>query len=286
MASLKFDVKNPVADTWIPEYIIGSGGFGTVLLARDRTTQNNVAIKVDNEGITNTLDIEEQIYKRIKIMPGFCQILASGVHSGHRYLVMTRLGNSLTGLMDDSEGKLSIDIILRCAKQAVRLLQRLHGRGIIHCDVKPDNLVLGPSYGTENEDLYLIDFGRAVCFVDEDIENHRPLRFCTKYPATLLYGPSRAFQGHTLSRRDDLVGLLYSLVYLRNGTLPWSHLLRREKDVLKMKKSIAASQLCEGFPIQVTTAWKYIKSLKYSEYPDYDHLYSLFSSALQEIGQS
>ena len=88
------------------------------------------------------------------------------------------------------------------------------------------------------------------------------------------------------SRRDDMEAIGYLLVYfLKGGKLPWMGLKmdgvrERYKMIGHKKEEISTSVLCAGLPREFGTYLRYIKTLKFTETPDYNYLRNLFRSCL------
>jgi casein kinase 1 len=79
------------------------------------------------------------------------------------------------------------------------------------------------------------------------------------------------------SRRDDLEGLGYVLLYFLRGSLPWQGLRaqnRKEKyeRIMQSKVDTSISVLCAGFPAEIATYMNYCKNLRFEERPDYSYL--------------
>jgi casein kinase 1 len=97
----------------------------------------------------------------------------------------------------------------------VDLLETFHGKGYIHCDLKPDNIMIGDF----KEDLknmnkiYLIDFGISNKYLDDE-GNHIKHRSNVPFKGNLIFSSKNAFAETTLSRRDDIISLMYMLIYL------------------------------------------------------------------------
>lgn len=100
----------------------------------------------------------------------------------------------------------------------------LHAHGIVHRDIKPENITISDG---RLEKLFLIDFGLAKRFLTKDGQHcqcvqNKGLTGTVRYAsANAIYGTVEDNVGTTLSRRDDLESLFYSLIYLIKGTLPW-----------------------------------------------------------------
>ena len=71
------------------------------------------------------------------------------------------MGPSIKDILKKNKKHFTIRCIITIAIHSLTLLERLHSIGYIHCDIKPDNIVIGNFELDENElnKLYLIDFG-------------------------------------------------------------------------------------------------------------------------------
>ena len=103
---------------------------------------------------------------------------------------------------------------------------------------------------------------------------------------TVRYMSVNAHFGIEQSRRDDLEAVGYLLVYfMKGGKLPWMGLKiegirERYKMIGHKKEEIRTSKLCAGLPRELSTYFRYVKSLKFIDEPDYNYLRNLFRSCL------
>ena len=81
------------------------------------------------------------------------------------------------------------------------------------------------------------------------------------------------------SRRDDLEGIFYTMVYLFNGKLPWENINDYNK-VLKIKENITSSSLCKDLPRDFKFIYCYIKNLEFNEIPDYNIIRILLKNVI------
>ena len=90
----------------------------------------------------------------------------------------------------------------------------MHKAGYVHCDLKPDNILIG-----QNEDsnmIYLIDFGLSHCYLDEDGDHlDPPDKICFK--GSISYCSLNLLNKQHPTRRDDLESLVYVVLFLING---------------------------------------------------------------------
>ena len=154
---------------------IAHGGMGGVYLALHSRTGERVALKVldpqfaDHAEVVERLHAEHALASRTR-HPGVVEIRGSARSSdGAPYLVMEYLiGETLADLTD--RGPLELPEIIAICAQAAGALAALHDVGVIHCDVKHENLfILGPHLGGWPR-VKVIDFGVSR-LVDEPTRN-------------------------------------------------------------------------------------------------------------------
>ncbi|KAJ0020211.1 hypothetical protein Pint_31340 [Pistacia integerrima] len=128
------------------------------------------------------------------------------------------------------------------AVEALSILEKMHSRGYVHGDVKPENFLLGQPATAQEKKLFLVDLGLATKWRDSGSGHHveydqRPDMF----RGTVRYASVHAHLGRTASRRDDLESLAYTLIFLHRGRLPWQGYQGDNKSFLVCKKKMATS---------------------------------------------
>ncbi|HTL51011.1 MAG TPA: serine/threonine-protein kinase [Planctomycetota bacterium] len=141
------------------------GGFGEVWIALDTATNKEVVIKrlkpeqAEFKRAFYQFDIEIEIGQRVK-HPNLVPVLQHGIVDGRRFFTMPRItGPSLTRILNKRAGEewtLSILEILAALEMIGRALGFLHRAGVVHCDLKPDNIL----FSARNRPM-LIDLGIA-----------------------------------------------------------------------------------------------------------------------------
>lgn len=142
---------------------IGRGGCAAVFEARDRRLGRTVAIKfplsmVGGAARASRFNRETQVIAQVH-HPNVCAVLDSGVaDDGTPFLVMERLyGESLRAALVRS-GRLDINESISIALQLLSALDAVHYAGIVHRDIKPDNIILVTRGGCDPL-VKLLDFG-------------------------------------------------------------------------------------------------------------------------------
>jgi serine/threonine protein kinase len=154
----------------------------------------------------------------------------------------------------------------------------LHDRHYVHLDVKPDNFLLG--VGESSDQVFLVDFGLAQLFRDPVTNLHIAQSDASDFIGTARYSSINRHLGLAPSRRDDLESLVYVIVYLVKGRLPWQGILVQpdqiyEEEVLKVKQVTTVEALCEGLPQPFVKFVEHIRGLGFRSKPNYKYLHSI-----------
>jgi eukaryotic-like serine/threonine-protein kinase len=139
-------LREALADRYTVERELGRGGMATVFLAEDRKHGRPVAIKVLHSELTAALG-PERFLREIEIAarlqhPHILPLYDSGTAGGFLYYVMPFVeGESLRDRLE-REKQLSLEDTLRVATEVAGALAYAHGHGVVHRDVKPENILL------------------------------------------------------------------------------------------------------------------------------------------------
>jgi dipeptidyl aminopeptidase/acylaminoacyl peptidase len=148
-----------LADRYRIERELGQGGMATVYLARDLRHDRDVAIKVLREDLAASLG-GGRFLREIKIAaqlqhPNILPLLDSGEADGFLFFVMPYVrGQSLRDRLA-REGELPVHEALRLITEVVDALATAHAEGVVHRDIKPDNVMLSGRHAL------VTDFGVA-----------------------------------------------------------------------------------------------------------------------------
>ncbi|MGQ9682611.1 MAG: protein kinase domain-containing protein [Anaerolineae bacterium] len=133
--------------------LLGEGGMGAVFRGRDITLQRDVAIKVMQPQAARLPNFQERFLNEARTAarldhPGIVKVFDFGQASGYLYIVMELLrGDNLRKLLDGLQrsGKtLSLMEAVQIVRQVCLALDYAHQQGVLHRDIKPDNIMLKP----------------------------------------------------------------------------------------------------------------------------------------------
>ena len=259
---------------------IGSGSFGEIYLGVNVHTNEEVAIKLEEVKTRHPqLLYESKLYRILQGGVGIPNIHWYGVESEYNAMVLDLLGPSLEDLLNFCSRHLSVKTTVMLADQLISRLEFFHAKNFIHRDIKPDNFLIG--LGKKANQVYIIDYGLAKKYRDPKTQQHIPYREGKNLTGTARYASINTHLGIEQSRRDDMEGLGYVLVYFLRGQLPWQGLAahtKKEKYDKIMEKKIGTTVdvLCRGFPAEFATYLNYCKSLRFEDRPDYAYLKRMF----------
>ncbi|GFQ07008.1 casein kinase i homolog 2 [Phtheirospermum japonicum] len=271
---------------------LGKGGFGQVYVGRQINPPNvnertgpgaiEVALKFEHrssKGCNYAPPYEWQVYTALGGSHGIPRVHYKGRQGDYYIMVMDMLGPSLWDVWNNNSHTMSIEMVACIAIEAISILEKLHSKGYVHGDVKPENFLLGTPGTPDEKKLFLVDLGLATRWRDTSTGFHvdydqRP----DVFRGTVRYASVHAHLGRTGSRRDDLESLAYTLVFLLRGRLPWQGYQGENKGFLVCKKKMATSPeaLCCFCPAPFRQFVEYIVGLKFDEEPNYAKYVSLF----------
>ena len=207
-------VGERVGNCWIVAKL-GEGGFGSVYRAIDESEDRPVAVKlVKPERAAH----EEAVKKFLRGAIAAAQVEHPNVVAIHRigrderfrlhYIVMDHLrGKTLQSILD-KRGPLPFKEVIPWLLQAAEGLHAAHEKGVIHRDVKPDNLMLG-----NDGKLRVTDLGLART-VNKEMKT-------TRVMGTPHFMAPEQFEGKGMDRRTDVYGFGISLYYLLCHQFPY-----------------------------------------------------------------
>jgi serine/threonine-protein kinase len=151
--------------------LLGRGGFADVYLAWDRRLKREVAVKTVRSDLALSPAVLERFRREAEAMaqlrhPHVIPVYAVGERAGIAYFIMPRISGETLASALGREGRWSFSETVRVLREAAGALAEAHRHGIIHRDVKPENIMLD---GPERR-VVVMDFGIAKT-VDEAVSD-------------------------------------------------------------------------------------------------------------------
>ncbi len=195
----------------------GRGGMATVYLARDLKHDRDVAIKVLHQDLGASIG-PDRFLREIKVAanlqhPNILPLFDSGQAAGLLYYVMPYVeGESLADRLE-SEGQLAVEFAVQVTREVAEALDHAHKHGIIHRDIKPDNVMLIGKHAI------VADFGisRAV-----EAGQGESLTQTGMAVGTPLYMSPEQAAGAKIDGRADIYSLGCMLYELLSGEPPFT----------------------------------------------------------------
>ena len=218
MPELLDRLQQALAERYLIERVLGRGGMGTVYLAQDLRNRRPVAIKILNPDLAQSLGAE-RFLREIEVTanlnhPHILPLHDSGEADGFLYYVMPYVeGETLRDRLN-REGQLPLDDALRITREVAAGLSHAHSRGVIHRDVKPENVLLSAG------EAVVADFGiaRAVTEAGEGRLTETGISIGT--PAYM--SPEQASGDKNLDGRSDIYALGCMLYEMLGGDAPYA----------------------------------------------------------------
>ena len=192
-----------------------SGGMGYIYLAKDKTLfGKTVVVKQVKEAVKSDTDrkrLEEEALRMSKLShSNAAMILDQFVEGGYYFLVVQHIsGKTLSQVLEDRRGPLTEEDVLSWAISMCDVVSYLHGKGVIHRDISPENIML-----TDEGAIMFIDFGTM-----------RELRQITSQKTAGIgkfgFTPPEQWQGQPVAQ-SDIFAIGATVYYLLTEYLPLS----------------------------------------------------------------
>lgn len=217
--------------------VLGTGGMGTVYRAHQSSLDRDVAIKILHSELADHPDAVRRFQREARVAtaldhPNVVQVLLLGqLSDGSPYLVMEHVPGRSLGRLLRQEGALPLRRALHIATQVADAVGEAHAHGIVHRDVKPENVMV-VHRGDDVDFVKVLDFGIARLLWDEQtVATQSGVIF-----GTARYISPEGASGEPTDARSDVysIGVLaYQLiagVTPFDGSTPVTLLLQHAKD--------------------------------------------------------
>ena len=204
------DLQTRLAEALAGQYVIvralGQGGMGTVFLARDVTLDREVAVKVISPELAASPELRQRFLQEARTVaklrhPNIVAVYTAGEGNGLLYFVMEFVpGESLRDRMT-REITMNADASCEILRDLSLALDYAHQSGIVHRDVKPENVLLDRESGR----AMLTDFGVAVALAAAGDSRLTGAGFVLGSPRYM--SPEQASGERDLDGRSDLYSL-------------------------------------------------------------------------------
>jgi tRNA A-37 threonylcarbamoyl transferase component Bud32 len=209
-------VGERIADRYELEEVVGHGGMSTVYKAHDSLLERNVALKVLHQQYNEDEDFVERFKREARSVaqlqhPNIVTVIDRGEEHGRQYIVFEFIdGENLKELVV-RKGRLGLRDALEIAHEIARGLAFAHDHGLVHRDVKPQNVLLNGDGGAK-----VTDFGIARSLdVDHGVTQTGTILGTSNYIA-----PEQA-SGKPVDAHTDVYSLGIVLYEMLTGELPF-----------------------------------------------------------------
>ena len=270
-----------------PFYQKAHGSFSFIYEGINIETNEHVAIKLEPRNAqSENLLLQNEIFYLYKLRhcPGIVKIITTGRTKKYNILIEPLLGGTLYSLYLDQNKNFTLKDICLISLQCISRLESVHNKGIIHCDIKPENFCVGLR---DKRIIYLIDFGISKKYRSDRTKKHIQFNITKTMCGTARYASMNALSGLQLSRRDDLESLSYMILYFLTKKLPWQgitakSLATRYKKIYEKKSELEKWDKFLSLPIQIQNFIKYCRNLGFSEDPNYKLMKNFFYDLMKQ----
>jgi eukaryotic-like serine/threonine-protein kinase len=194
---------------------VGAGGMSTVYRAFDATLERRVAIKLMHRDIASDSDQLERFRREARAVaqlshPHIVGVIDAGEDEGRPYIVFEYVEGETLKDRIRRMGRLPVDEAIAYAIEIARALSAAHARGIVHRDVKPQNVLVD-----EEGSAKVTDFGIARSIDDTGLTADGRVLGTTDYVS-----PEQAL-GHDVNGQSDIYSLGIVLFEMLTGDVPF-----------------------------------------------------------------
>ncbi len=227
---------------------LGAGGMGAVYLARDRTLDRTVAVKVLPARSVSDSSAIQRFQREAKALAklshqNIVQAYDSGEDQGRHFLVMEHVeGTDLKRLLA-AQPRIPPTVAADYIYQAALGLEHAHSRGLVHRDLKPSNLLLTPEGCVK-----ILDLGLAR-FLQDQVGDATLTREGVGMGTPDYMAPEQFHDARNVDARSDIYSLGCTLYHLLTGGVPFPGSSLSDKFAAhESSQPTPVEDLCPGIP--------------------------------------
>jgi serine/threonine-protein kinase len=215
---------------------IGQGGMAVVFRAYDQRLDRQVALKILAPGLAQDEAFRQRFIRESRAAaavddPHIIPVFEAGEESGVLFIAMRYVRGGDVRSLIDRGGPLPPARATEIISQVASALDAAHSRGLVHRDVKPANMLLDESAGTDRPDhVYLSDFGLTKASLAVT-----GLTSTGQFLGTLDYVAPEQIEGRPVDGRTDLYALACATFELLTGAPPF----RRDEGMAVMYAQVS-----------------------------------------------
>ncbi len=196
--------------------LIGGGGMADVYKARDILLDRTVAVKILHEQFKRDSEFIQKFHREAQAAaklshPNIVNIYDVGVMGDDHYIVMEYVPGSTLKDRIKQEGHLSVEAALRVAKDIASALAHAHANNLVHCDIKPHNILMMPDGSAK-----VADFGIARAVTEST------MTYTGNVVGSVHYFSPEQAKGTMITPRSDVYALGVVLYEMLTGQLPFT----------------------------------------------------------------
>ena len=196
--------------------LIGGGGMADVYKAHDKLLDRPVAVKILHAQFSNDADFIDKFHREAHgaarlAHPNIVNIHDVGEEAGSHYIVMEYVPGDTLKTRIQQEGHLSVEESLQIAKDIASALEQAHRNNLVHCDIKPHNILMMP-----DGHIKVADFGIARAVTASTMTYSGSVIGSVHY-----FSPEQA-KGSMITPKSDIYSLGVVMYEMLTGQLPFT----------------------------------------------------------------
>ena len=196
--------------------LLGIGGMGAVYLVHDKDLDRDVALKLIKSDIADDADALERFKREIQLSsrvthPNVLRVFDLGESDDIKFLTMQFVDGRDLATILKKQGKLPNDRLVRVFRQVAEGLKAAHDQGVVHRDLKPQNIMID-----SQDRVYVTDFGLAKSTEQSGMTQTGAVI------GTPFYMSPEQVKGEPVGPRSDIYALGVILYQMAAGVVPFT----------------------------------------------------------------